>query len=118
MQALEPADFPRPVIYCEWLLQQCRERPNFLNCIQFTNAAGFTRNAVFNSHDTHIWSDENPHFRQEVRFERQFSMNVWVGIVNDRLIGLYVLPNRLNAAQYLEFLSNVLEEQLDVEVTL
>ena len=37
------------------------------------------------------------------------------GVVNDRLIGPYVLPNRLNAAQYLEFLNNVLEEQLAVK---
>ena len=30
----------------------------------------------------------------------------------------YALSNKLNAAQYLEFLNNVLEEQLDVEVPL
>ena len=104
MQTLEPADFPRHVIYCKWLLQQCRKHPNFLNCIMFTDEGGFSRSAVFNSHNTHIWSDENPHARQEVRFLRRFSTNVWAGIVNDRLVGPYVLPNRLNAAQYLKFL--------------
>ena len=67
MKALESVDFPHRVIYCEWLSQQCRERPNFLNCILFTDEARFTRNTVFNSHNTHIWSDENPHARQEVR---------------------------------------------------
>ena len=35
----------------------------------------------------------------------------------DSLVRTYDLPNRL-AAQYLEFLNNVLEEQLDVEVPL
>ena len=30
-KALETANSPRRVIYCGWLLQQCRERPNFLN---------------------------------------------------------------------------------------
>ena len=39
-------------------------------------------------------------------------------LVNDRLVGSYVLPNRLNAAQYFEFLNNVLKEQLDVKVYL
>ena len=43
---------------------------------------------------------------------------MWAGIVNDRLVGPNVLPNTLNAAQYLSFLNNVLEKQLDVEVTL
>ncbi|KAJ3651916.1 hypothetical protein Zmor_017920 [Zophobas morio] len=28
------------VIYCKWLLPQCRERPNFLKCILFTDDAG------------------------------------------------------------------------------
>ena len=79
-KVLESTDFPRRVIYCEWLLQKCCERPNFLNCILFTDETGFTRNAIFNSHNTHIWSDENPHACQEVRFQRRFSINVWAPI--------------------------------------
>ena len=58
VQTLEPADFPCRVIFCERLLQQYRERPNFLNCILFTDEAEFTRNAVFNSNNNHISSDE------------------------------------------------------------
>ena len=61
MQAFEPADFPRRVIYCEWLVEPCHKRPKFLNCILFTDEAGFTRNAVFNRDNTHIWSNENRH---------------------------------------------------------
>ena len=48
----------------------------------------------------------------------RFSINVWTGIVNDRLVGPYVLPKRPNAVQYLEFSNNVLEKQLDVQVAL
>ena len=69
--ALEPANFPHRIIYCEWLLQ-CREPPNFLNCILFTDETGFTRNAVFNSPNTHTWSNQIPHAPQEVRFQRPF----------------------------------------------
>ncbi|KAJ3640322.1 hypothetical protein Zmor_003629 [Zophobas morio] len=57
VQGFEPADCPRCIIYCKWLLPQCRERPNFLQCILFTHEAGFTRNAVLYSDNTHIWSD-------------------------------------------------------------
>ena len=57
VQGFEPADCPRCVIYCKWLLPQCRERPNFLQCILFTHEAGFARNAVLYSDNTHIWSD-------------------------------------------------------------
>ena len=61
MQGLESDDCPHYVIYCKWLLLQCRERPNFLKYILFTDKAGLSRNAIFNSHYTHIWSDENQH---------------------------------------------------------
>ena len=118
MQALRPANFPRRVVYCEWLLQQCCGRPNFLNYTLFTDEAGFTRNAVFNSHNTHIWCYENSHTRQEVRFQRRFSINVWAVIVNQCLVRHYVFSSRLNAAQCLEFFNNVLEKQLDVEMCL
>ena len=80
LQGLGSTDFPRRVIYCKWLSQQCRERPNFLKCILYTREAGFARNTVFNSHNTHIWFDENPHARQEVRFQQRFSINVWAGM--------------------------------------
>ena len=80
MQALEPADFPRRVIYCEWLLKPCRE-----HTMPFSSATTLT-------------------FGQQ-----WFSINVWTGIVKDRLVGPYVLPNRLNQAHCLEFLNNVLE---------
>ena len=80
MRGLEPTDCPRCIIYCKWVLQQCPERPDFLKCTLFTDEAGFTRNAVFNSHKTYFWSDENPHAHQEVRFQRRFFINVWAGI--------------------------------------
>ena len=35
---------------------------------------------------THIWPHENPQARQEVLFQRRFSINMWAGIVNDRLV--------------------------------
>ena len=35
LQDLEPPNFPCRIIYCEWLLQQCRERPNFLTGFTF-----------------------------------------------------------------------------------
>ena len=53
-----------------------------------------------------------------MRSQRRFSINVWAGIIHEHLIGLYVLLNRVNAAHYLEFLNNVLDEQTDVEVPL
>ena len=42
--------------------------------------------------------------------QHRFCVNVWTGIVDDFLLGPYILPERLNANTYLIFLQNVLPE--------
>jgi hypothetical protein len=49
--------------FCQWLLQKIDEEPNFLSIVLTTDEAGFTRDGVFNSYNTHIWSEENPNPR-------------------------------------------------------
>jgi hypothetical protein len=34
--------------------------PQFVQNLLSTDEANFTRDGVFNSHDTHVWSEENP----------------------------------------------------------
>jgi hypothetical protein len=60
-QRLKPEDPPRRIAFCQWLLQKIDEEPSFLSIVLTTDEAGFTRDGVFNSHNTHIWSEENPH---------------------------------------------------------
>lgn len=43
---------------------------------------------------------------------RKFSINIWAGILRDHLLGPYLLPERLNDAQYLVFLQHVLRDLL------
>jgi hypothetical protein len=61
VQHLKPEDPPRRIAFCQWLLQKIDEEPNFLSIVLTRDEAGFTRDGVFNSHNTHIWSEENPH---------------------------------------------------------
>ncbi|KAH0812983.1 hypothetical protein GEV33_009808 [Tenebrio molitor] len=84
------------IAFCQWLLQKIDEEPNFLSIILTTDEAGCTRDGVFNSHNTHIWSEENPHQIRERGFQQRFSTNVWAGIIGNRLIGPHVLPPHLN----------------------
>jgi hypothetical protein len=65
------------------ILQKIYEAPNFLRQLVTTDEAGFTRDGVFDNHNTHVWCDENPHQ------------------VRDRLIGPHIIPPRLNGAAYL-----------------
>jgi hypothetical protein len=59
--------------------------------------AGFTRAGIFNFHNTHIWADENTYAVRENHFQNKFSINIWAGIINGRLIGPHIMPPRLNA---------------------
>lgn len=113
VQALQPGDPARRQVFCRWLLHKAEEQPNFVNNLLTTDEAGFTRDGVFNMHNTHVWADENPHAIWEHRFQRKFHVNVWAGLVGGRLIGPHVLPPRLNGVRYLHFLENVLVDLLD-----
>ncbi|CAH1966697.1 unnamed protein product [Acanthoscelides obtectus] len=108
VQALQPDDFPARVRFCEWLVHQHDNNPDFLKCILVTDESTFTRNGVNNFRNTHVWSVENPHAVRRAHFQQTFSVNVWAGMVNGMLIGPFILPNRLDGMQYLDFLRNIL----------
>ncbi|CAH2000578.1 unnamed protein product, partial [Acanthoscelides obtectus] len=83
VQALQPDDFPARVRFCEWLLHQHDNNPDFLKCILVTDESTFTRNGVNNFRNTHVWSVENPYAVRRAHFQQTFSVNVWAGMVND-----------------------------------
>jgi hypothetical protein len=60
--------------------------PAFITNVLFTDEVGFTRDGVFNFHG-HVWAKINPRATRETSFQHRFSINVWAGIVGDRLIG-------------------------------
>lgn len=114
VQALEPGDYPLRAECARWFLDKEVESPNFLRRVLFTDESSFTREGVVNVKNKHVWAQENPHEILQNNYQVKFSVNVWAGIVNDTLIGPYLLPNRLNGQNYLIFLQDVLPELLEV----
>ena len=114
VQGLHHASFGPRWFSTSWnLLNGCYS--NLMNartfyCILFTDESGFTRYAVFNSHNTYIRSSRSTIsttvFHKCVGRYRKWPLN-----------STLCLPNTLNAS-YLEFFNNVLEGQVDVEVPL
>lgn len=47
-----------------------------------------------------VWGDENPDAVLEDGFQRQFSLNIWVEIVGDRLIGPIFLYLRVRCIEF------------------
>ena len=89
-------DFPPGEHFCQWVLQRAAENPQFLSQVLWTDEANCSRNAIQNFHNNHVWAEANPHAITEDHYQHQFSLNVWVGIIGDFLIGPFFLPPRVN----------------------
>lgn len=113
VQALNPRDYPRRVECSRWFLNKEIENPMFLEQVLFTDEASFTREGIFNSRNSHVWAEDNPHATLVRGYQEKFSVNVWAGIIGDYLIGPYILPNRLNSPVYLVFLRDILPGLLE-----
>lgn len=113
VQALTPMDYPARIAFCQWFLEKCAAKPNFCAFVIFTDEAQFTRDGINNIHNQHVWGNENPHAIIQSRHQQRFSLNIWAGIVGDRLLGPHVLPNRLTGEEYERFLENNMPDFLD-----
>ncbi|KAJ4426257.1 hypothetical protein ANN_27069 [Periplaneta americana] len=113
VQALSPADYPARVKFCQWFLQQCDVNPNFPALVLFTDEAQFTRDGITNFHNQHLWPYENPRATVPSHHQVRFSLNLWAGIIGDRLVGPHALVNRLTGQAYTNFLENTIPHVLE-----
>lgn len=114
VQALNPEDAVPRMRFCEWFTRKCIRNPLFHSSVLFTDEAGFNRDGIINFHNNHLWADENPHGINESRHQQRFSINVWAGIVDEFLIGPFVLPRKLNGRSYLNFLRDNLPLLMEI----
>ncbi|KAJ4449582.1 hypothetical protein ANN_00985 [Periplaneta americana] len=113
VQALSPADYPARVRFCQWFLQLCGVNPNFPALVLFTDEAQFTRDGITNFHNQHVWAYKNPRATIPSHHQVRFSLNMWAGIIGDRLVGPHVLVNRLTGQEYTNFLENTIPHVLE-----
>lgn len=112
-QALSDTDFDRRLEYCHWLRGMCRENPRFLHQVLWTDEATFSSDGAVNLHNMHYWATNNPHWMLELDHQHKWSVNVWCGILGNRIIGPYIFNGRLNGESYLNFLQNELPVLLE-----
>lgn len=67
-------------------LAQCRRNDFFPDRILWSDEATFTPNGVFNSRNFLFWAEENPHAVRERVFQYRWAINVWAGIIADRIV--------------------------------
>ncbi|GFQ86945.1 DUF4817 domain-containing protein [Trichonephila clavata] len=90
VECLKPDDCQKRVAFCEWLLQQQNTDNGFIAHILLTDEACFTRDGVFNHHNSHMWSQVNPHKIRPQKRQERWCLNVWAVILGDRLLEPYL----------------------------
>lgn len=77
VQHLKEGDAERRVEFCRWLLRQHNINNSFCSRILFTDESLFTREELFNVHNTHYWTHENLFVFQERSFQVRWKLNIW-----------------------------------------
>lgn len=110
LQELNEADFARRNHFCNWALNKITEQHDFFENVLFSDEATFHNNGNINKHNLHYYANENPHFHRSVQNQNRWSLNVWGGIVGGHVVGPHFFGTRLNSAEYLNFLRNILPD--------
>lgn len=93
-----------PLNFCQWWIIAANNDPQFLPRIMWTDEASFTRRGVFSYHNLHTWAHENPHNIRPFSFQYEFSINIWLGFIENHLCGSHILPRGLDSLGFLQFL--------------
>jgi len=106
VQHFRPGNFAERLEFCKWH----NGSRQFHHYILFNDEVQFNRNGVNNTHNSHMWADENPHATVESNFQLHFSVNVWRAVLDDQLIGPFILEGHLTGEAYLRFLQEELPD--------
>lgn len=113
VQELLPADKPKRLQFCHWILEKYIHDRDYVKNIFWTDESNFSRAGVLNLHNQHFWASANPHQTRTASHQTKFSVNVWAGVLGNELIGPFRLPTRLGSCEYLQFLKEEIEDFLD-----
>jgi len=109
VQHLRPGDFAERLEFCKWLNGSRQLHLHIL----FTDEAQFNRKGVNNTHNSHVWENDNPRAIVESNFQLHFSVNVWCAVLDDQVIGPFILESCLTGETYLRFLQEELPRLLE-----
>lgn len=79
----------------------------------WSDESRFTNLGLFNQNNTRYWAVENPRLIREGAFQERFGVNVWLGVINTRIVGPIFFYEPLNGQQYLDMLRNEIEGFLE-----
>lgn len=112
LHTLQEGDNQRRLEYCLWSQGEYLNNRHFLKNVLFTDEATFTTNGVVSSQNCRYWSAENPHWVINCKSQYSQKVNVWCGILNQRIIGPFFFEENMNAQNFLHFLDTNLWDSI------
>jgi hypothetical protein len=93
--------------------QQLQTDQIFFQNVVLSDEGTFTNRGQVNTRNVHYWAVENQRCLRQVEHQRQWSVNVWYGVIGNRIIGPYFIERNLNGEIYAAFLLNILPLPLE-----
>lgn len=98
--SLHPGDSERRIQFCTWYLHTLNENNLFSEQIIWTDEAHVTSDGIFNRHNNRFWSENNPHRQVQRVHQGRFGFNVWVALLNNRVLAYEIYDENLNSEAY------------------
>lgn len=107
-QELSEDDFDRRVEFCERMTAAINDNAIQVKNICFSDESTFYLNGFVNKHNCRYWSNENPHAFVEGHTQYPQKINVWAGILGNKVIGPLFLDGNLTGEIYLDMLQTTI----------
>lgn len=112
-QSLSELDRMRRREFCHWGSNMVTQNRHFFRGVLFSDESTFVSDGSLNRHNSHYWSNVNPHWIRQVDRQHRWSVNVWCGILNNKIIGPYFFDGSLDGAAYSRFIEEELPQLLE-----
>jgi len=76
VQHLRAEDYHAKRTFCENFLRKVDRNPRLPSYVIFSDESLFTQEGIFNSHNMHIWSEENPRVTRQKNFQIRWKINL------------------------------------------
>lgn len=116
VQELGDDDPDRRIEFCELMTQKIVNEPRIVKNICFSDECTFYLNGNVNKQNCRYWSDENPHIFREGHTQYPQKINVWAGILGNKIIGPLFINDNLNGQIYAEMLETTVEPLILTEL--
>jgi len=112
-QELSDNDKILRVTFCRWAVDKIQFEPTFFSRVMFSDESAFESNGMLNRHNSHYYSDINPHWVRHVDNQHRWKVIVWCGILDSHIVGPYFFYDNVTGESYLRMLRDVLPRMLE-----